>query len=118
MVETLERNVASVSSEEEIRADMPRRPPRWMITVASVVVLLLAWEFFGRDINPVFGSYPSAIFFAGVELARSGKLGNALLQSLQPFAVGFSLAIVVGVPLGLVVGRFRMVEAAIGIYVT
>jgi len=32
--------------------------------------------------------------------------------------VGYALAIVVGVPLGLVTGRFRMLEAAIGIYIT
>ena len=40
------------------------------------------------------------------------------MQSLQPFVVGFGLAIIIGVPLGLVIGRFRAVEAAIGIYVT
>src|SRR6201999_2174231 len=34
------------------------------------------------------------------------------------FAAGYALAIVVGVPLGLITGRFRTVEAAIGIYIT
>src|SRR5215471_5331369 len=97
----------------------PRRPlPRWIITIASVVVLLAAWEFFGRDVNPVFGSYPSAIAEAAWQLARTGKLWTALLDSLQPFAVGYLLAIVIGVPLGLVTGRFRVLEAAIGIYIT
>ena len=41
-----------------------------------------------------------------------------MLDSLRPFGVGYVLAIVVGVPLGLVIGRFRVVEAAIGIYIT
>jgi hypothetical protein len=37
-------------------AAKPRRPlPSWVITVASLVVLLGAWEIFGRDVNPVFG---------------------------------------------------------------
>ena len=35
--------------------------PRPLITSASIVLFLLVWEFFGRGINPVFGSYPSAI---------------------------------------------------------
>jgi NitT/TauT family transport system permease protein len=94
------------------------RMPRWAITTLSVLVFLALWEVFGRDVNPVFGSYPSAIAAAFVALARSGKLATALFQSLQPFVVGYVLAIVAGVPLGLIVGRFRSVEAAFGIYVT
>jgi len=118
MVETIDRERAQERAPSAA-AEAPRRPvPAWVITLGSLVVLLVAWEFFGRDINPVFGSYPTAILEAGIALARSGKLWSALVESLQPFAVGYALAIVVGVPLGLVIGRFRIVEAAIGIYIT
>jgi len=95
-----------------------RSVPRWVVTVAALALLLAFWEYFGRDINPIFGSYPSAIAAAFIELARSGKLGAALLQSLQPFAVGYGLAIAFGVPLGLVVGRFWVAEAALGLLIT
>jgi NitT/TauT family transport system permease protein len=105
MVDVTERPVVI-----ETDASRRRQVPSWVITVVSVVSVILAWEFFGRDINPVFGSYPSAIL--------DGKLGKALLESLQPFLVGYVLAIVIGVPLGLVTGRFRVVEAAVGIYIT
>jgi ABC-type nitrate/sulfonate/bicarbonate transport system permease component len=97
----------------------PRRGvPSWVITVSSVAFLLLLWEWFGRDINPVFGSYPSAIAQAFWDLALSGKLGAAMAESLQPFAAGYGLAILFGVPLGLIIGRYRVAEAALGIYVT
>jgi len=100
-------------------AKTQRRPiPRWIVTVASMTLLILLWEVFGRDVNPVFGSYPSAIFVAFIDLAKSGKLLAAMAESLQPFVVGYVLAIVVGVPIGLVVGRFRAMEAAFGIYIT
>ncbi len=92
--------------------------PRWTVTVASLVVLLLVWEILGRHINPIFGAPPSAIFVAFIELIRNGKLAAALLQSLQPFVVGYGIAIIVGVPLGLVIGRFWMAEAALGVLVT
>jgi ABC-type nitrate/sulfonate/bicarbonate transport system permease component len=92
--------------------------PRWAITSLSVAALLAVWEFFGRDVNPVFGSFPSAIALAFVELVRTGQLGTALYESLRPFVVGYGLAIVAGVPLGLVIGRYRVLEAALGIYVT
>jgi len=119
MVEIAGRTASPPAAPAEPDTEARRRPlPAWVITTASVVVLLLVWEFFGRDINPVFGSYPSQIAIAFVDLARSGKLWAALADSLQPFAAGYALAIVIGVPLGLVIGRFRVVEAALGIYVT
>jgi NitT/TauT family transport system permease protein len=116
MVEIVEQGSPAASAEPEARPC--RAVPSWVVTAGSLVVLLGAWEIFGRDINPVFGSYPTAIARAFWTLLLSGKLGAALLDSLRPFGVGYALAIVVGVPLGLVIGRFRLVEAAIGIYVT
>jgi ABC-type nitrate/sulfonate/bicarbonate transport system permease component len=96
-----------------------RRPlPRWVITTISVCALIGFWEIFGRDINPVFGSYPSAIAVAFWELLKTGTLWKALFESLQPFLAGYLLAIVVGIPIGLVIGRFRTAEAALGVYVT
>jgi NitT/TauT family transport system permease protein len=96
-----------------------RRPlPRWVITTISVCVALGLWEIFGRNINPIFGSYPSAIAAAFWELLVTGQLTTALYSSLRPFVAGYGLAIVIGVPLGLVIGRFRVAEAALGIYVT
>jgi ABC-type nitrate/sulfonate/bicarbonate transport system permease component len=96
-----------------------RRPvPRWVITLTSIVCVLILWEIFGRDINPVFGSYPSAIAVAFWELLRTGQLGAALYDSLRPFLLGYALAIVIGVPVGLLIGRFRVAEAALGIYIT
>lgn len=92
--------------------------PAWLITTASLMCVFVIWEYFGRDINPLLGSYPSQIVIAGWELAKSGKLGVALVESLRPFVLGFALAIVIGIPVGLVVGRFRVVEAAFGIFVT
>ena len=96
-----------------------RRPlPRWVITTISVACLLIFWEIFGRQINPIFGSYPTAIAAAFWDLLISGQLGSALYDSLRPFVVGYGLAILFGVPLGLLIGRFRVAEAALGIYVT
>src|ERR1043166_6406262 len=123
----------TAAGAQPVAARPLRRPiPSWVITVGSVAVLLGVWEIFGRDINPVFGSYPSAIAQAFWELAISGKLlsisfdpatwqisvRGAVLDSLEPVGLGDGLSILVGVPLGLVIGRFRPLEAALGIYVT
>jgi len=109
---------AAPEAGEADQAAGPRRPPRWAITVGSLIVALAIWEIFGSQINPIFGSYPTAIAEAFWNLTVSGKLGAALLQSLQPFLAGYLLAIAIGVPLGLVIGRFWVAEAALGLYVT
>jgi NitT/TauT family transport system permease protein len=105
-------------------ADAPdaraKRPilPRWAVTTLSLCAFAGLWEFFGRDVNPIFGSYPSAIAVAFWTLVRNGQLAAALNESLRPFVAGYGLAILIGVPLGLVIGRFRTMESAVGIYIT
>src|ERR1700743_1756123 len=88
--------------------------PSWAITLISLVVVLALWEVFGRKVNPIFGSYPSAIAAAAVKLVVSGELPTAAWTSLQAFFAGYVLSAVVGVPLGLFIGRSRVLEAAIG----
>jgi len=116
MVQIVDRNTRSQG--QDIAGAARRGVPQWVITLSSVAILTLLWEWFGRDINPVFGSYPSAIAEAFWELARSGKLAAASFESLRPFVVGYGLAILFGVPFGLFIGRYRVAEAALGIYVT
>lgn len=115
MVDIADRQEKAAAKEETAE----RKPlPRWMITVASVTILLIVWEIFGRRINPVFGSYPSAIAEAFGELVVTGQLWSALYDSLRPFVIGYALAILIGVPLGLFIGGFRAAEAALGLYIT
>src|ERR1700704_6404369 len=99
MVDVVDPSSAQAAREPpDQAAGRPRaQVPSWVITVGSLVVLLGAWEFFGRDINPVFGSYPSAIAEAFWQLARTGKLWVALSVSLRPFFLGYGLAILIGV---------------------
>lgn len=113
-------DIADRQDKAAVKAEAAERKPlpRWMITVASVTILLIVWEIFGRRINPVFGSYPSAIAEAFWELVVTGQLWSALYESLRPFVVGYALAILIGVPLGLFIGGFRAAEASLGLYIT
>jgi NitT/TauT family transport system permease protein len=107
-----------IAPEPDESAGRTWRVPAWVVTVISLVIVLAGWEVFGSQINPIFGSYPTAIAEAFWDLLLTGKLGAALAQSLQPFIAGYGLAIIIGVPLGLVIGRFWVLEAALGVYVT
>lgn len=81
-------------------------------------MVLIAWEWYGRSLNPIFLSYPTAVAQAFWDLLRSGELLTATLQSLRALGVGFGLAMVVGIALGVVMGRFRVVHLTLDPFVT
>lgn len=92
-------------------------PPRarsliWLVRLASIAFVIGSWEIFGRQVDPLFMSYPSAIATAAVALIESGELGAALLSSIQTLVIGFTVASAIGLVLGLLIGRYRMVDAA------
>lgn len=87
----------------------------WLLRGLSLVVVLGVWEWYGRRTNPILFTYPTAIAQAGVELARGGQLSRALAQSMTAFGLGLGLATLVGILLGFVIGRSRIVEALLEI---
>jgi NitT/TauT family transport system permease protein len=92
-------------------------PPRarskvWLVRLVSIFVVVAAWEYFGRQVNPLFMSYPSAIAKAAVSLIQNGELIIGLESSVKTLLVGFALAVVIGVVLGLLIGRYRYFDAA------
>jgi ABC-type nitrate/sulfonate/bicarbonate transport system permease component len=100
------------------RRSFAARVPSFAISAISLVLIVALWELFGRNVNPIFSSHPSAIFKVGVTMVADGEIFAALLQSLQPLALGYAWAAVVGIPLGLLIGRYRWAEAGLGIYMT
>ena len=118
MADIADKHSKAAAQAPEMDVLERRQIPRGAITLISIVCLLALWEIFGRDINPVFGSYPSAIAIAFWELLSTGQLTSALYDSLRSFLLGYGLAIVIGVPVGLVIGRSRTAEAAFGIFIT
>lgn len=92
-------------------------PPRsrskvWIVRLISIVFVIGAWEIFGRQVNPLFMSYPIAIVKAGAALVANGELFEALKSSLMTLVIGFVTASVIGITIGLAIGRYRYVDAA------
>ena len=78
----------------------------------AVLVALCVWQAFwsAGKISPLFMSGPSAIVRQFHELWVRGTLVSDLVYSGRNFAVGFALALVAGVVLGIIVGWYRRVR--------
>ncbi len=87
------------------------------IRLLSLAVVIAAWEVYGRSVNPVLFTHPSAVARAFRELVASGELQRYLGQSLQVLVYALLLSILVGIPAGVVIGRFRVVEVATDLYI-
>jgi len=85
-----------------------------MISLAGVLSL---WEFYGRRVNPILFTYPSAVARAFVELVASGELWSYMQQSLLVLTYASFFAVIVGVVLGVAMGRFTIFEWAADIYI-
>lgn len=88
-----------------------------LVRAASVVLFVILWEYFGRQVNPLFLSYPSAIVKACMQLLIAGEFQRQAIRSLEVYAVGLGAALVLGILLGLLMGRYRLVEYLLDPYV-
>lgn len=87
--------------------------PTWL----ALAVGAAAWEAIGRFSGFQFFPPLSAVLIRMAEMIEQGKIVEPLLGSLSNLAIGFGISISVGVPLGILMGAYRKVDAAIGLYV-
>lgn len=98
---------------------MSERSERLLLGTTGVALFVLAWEMAVRGglLNPTIASSPSLIAAAFAAQWQSGALLGDLSVSLSEFALGFGLALVFGVALGIAMGMSRIFEYAIDPFV-
>jgi NitT/TauT family transport system permease protein len=96
-----------------------QRNENFLLGVVSVTAFLLFWEFSVslNWVNPLFTSSPSRIAATGFEMFRDGSIYPDLLVSAQEFVFGFGLAVIVGVPLGILMGWYSRLNAVLDPFV-
>lgn len=79
--------------------------------VASFILGLAVWQFVAELLPHVVFASPIRVaekLYAGL---LSGEIPTAFLHSLQQFALGFAIAFMIALPVGLLLGRSRTVFA-------
>ena len=89
-----------------------------LFQTACHIGILVAWELLSRFvIPPRFLPPPSAIAVAFYDVTVTGELLRQLWQTASVLLVGFSLAIVTGVALGVAMGTFATLRRLLDPYV-
>jgi ABC-type nitrate/sulfonate/bicarbonate transport system permease component len=83
---------------------------RLVVGISSLVAGLILWEVYSRwASDPVFIPTGGQVAVAFWELLADGEFWSAYASTLQPFLIGWASAIVIGVALGLWMGRSSIV---------
>lgn len=91
---------------------------RWAKTIRNfnsgmiIYIFIALWELLPRAgiIDPIFLPPASEIGATLLELTLSGVIFDHLFISLQRAALGFGLALIIGIPLGIAVGWYKNFE--------
>jgi ABC-type nitrate/sulfonate/bicarbonate transport system permease component len=117
---------SSVSSGEQARrfgrrgATSPARRifDRAALQLLSVVVFLGIWQIAGSHVNPILLATPTRVWSAFVSLSENGTLGPAFLRAMEVLGVGFGIAAIVGIVLGILMGRSSVARRILNPYVS
>ena len=98
-----------------MRANSDTGLHRWILRAASIAVCLLAWQTasaYRADLGSItFANVPppTEVAQAAFDLAQSSKAISHISNSVRRVLIGFSIAAVLGVVLGLAIGRSRRI---------
>ena len=122
--QALETNLSGVADDLDA-------PPRsfWqrfepiILGTSTIVVALIVWELLPRLITlsagtKLFFTTPSQVAGTLWKMFATGSIWTPLSVSASGFAVGLGLAIVVGLPLGVLIGRSRTLNAMFDPFIT
>lgn len=117
---------SSVSSGERARrsgrrgAASPARRilDRAALQLLSVIVFLGIWQIAGSHVNPILLATPTGVWSAFISLTKDGTLGPAFLRAMEVLGVGFGIAAVVGIALGILMGRSSVARRILNPYVS
>ncbi|MFD0827767.1 ABC transporter permease [Neobacillus sp. M.A.Huq-85] len=83
------------------------------VSVSSIALLFVIWSLltYGGMVDPLFLPTPTQIINSGVTLFTEYNFINDIGITIYRVLAGFMIAVLVGLPLGILMGTFKVVEA-------
>ncbi|HKT22724.1 MAG TPA: ABC transporter permease [Nitrososphaerales archaeon] len=90
---------------------------KWIVRAYVLALALAVWQVLGQSVNPIIFATPAKTAATFVRLWSDGTLPSETTITLETVFAGFLLSAAVAIPIGLVMGRIRLVEYAVDPYV-
>ncbi len=91
-------------------------PAKWLRRLVFYLLILAVWQVIAS--SGIWPSYvlpgPLAVLKTLIYGFQNGQFLQAVLVSLQRLAIGYSISLVIGVVLGVLIGRVRILEETLG----
>ena len=78
---------------------------RWIISVATLASVLMAWAVVAAVIDDNIVPRPLEVFARVIDIVASGEAASNFATTLAKIGAGFALAVAAGLPLGFLMGR-------------
>jgi len=88
-----------------------------LVPILAVLVVVAAWQASGLFLNPILISTPTEVVGELAAMIRQGTLFAPLLESLEEMVIGGATGIVVGIAVGLLMGRYVVVDKVLSPFV-
>jgi ABC-type nitrate/sulfonate/bicarbonate transport system permease component len=91
----------------------------WALRIATAVAFFGTWEIAERTglIDPLFFSSPSLIALRLFSMIADGSIWPHIAASATVIGAGFAIAALIGVPIGLAMGRFALLRGTLEPYI-
>jgi ABC-type nitrate/sulfonate/bicarbonate transport system permease component len=86
---------------------------KWINHVLGIIVALAAWELTGRAMGEALLAPASAVAREFYDMVLDGRMLAELIASLRQMLVGLALACLVGMPLGVLMGRSWLADTVL-----
>lgn len=91
---------------------------RGLIFILSLAVIIVVWYFYAINTNPIIFAEPQRVASALISLMGNGKFLGAVENMLGELFLGFGLSVITGIPIGLIMGRVKIIDEVLDPYMT
>jgi NitT/TauT family transport system permease protein len=93
------------------------RAGRIGLPILSILIFGLIWQYVGAHTNPILFTTPVKVAQAFWDLLKTGQLWPAFYGTLRDLGIGYGLAAIVGIVVGMAMGRSPVLEKMLNPYV-